>query len=47
MSNKQTLKEAIEAFIKAKEEAAKEVSKAIETVRQHRETETGQSTRQG
>ena len=46
MSNKQNLQTAVEAFTKAKKEAAKEVSEAVEITRQSRQKQTEQSTRQ-
>jgi len=46
MSNKQNLQEAVKAFTKAKKEAAKKVSKAVENVRQTRQEQTELSSRQ-
>lgn len=46
MSNKQDLQTAVESLTKARKEAAKEVSEAIEITQQTRKEQTEQSNRQ-
>lgn len=47
MSDKQNLQKALDALTKAKKEDIKAVSIAEETVRQHRQEQAEQSSRQG